>query len=66
MPSSYWEAELEAAEAFHNQSNEVSLEDELELLPPAAEQTSIVLLRPGFEQEITEVGDRGKHHWRVS
>ena len=47
MPSSCWEweAELDAAEALlRNQSNEASLEDELELLPPAAEQASEELL----------------------
>ena len=30
--------------------------DELQLLPPTADQASIVLLPPGFEQEIAEVG----------
>ena len=56
MPSSYWEAELEAAEAFINQSNEASLEDELELLPPAAEQASEELLPSASVQGIAEGG----------
>ena len=59
MPSSCWEweAELNAAEALlHNQSNEASLEDELELLPAAAEQASEELLPSDSVQGVAEGG----------
>ena len=62
MPSSCWEweAELDAAEALlHNQSNEASLEDELELLPPAAEQASEELL-PSVSVEGIATGGGGR------
>ena len=49
-----------------HKSQQAPLSDNLQLLSPAAEQASIVLLPPGFEQEIAEVGGRGKNHWRVS
>ena len=59
MPSSCWEweAELDAAEALlRNQSNEASLEDELELLPPAAEQASEELLPSASVEGIAAGG----------
>ena len=63
MPSSCWEweAELDAAEGLlHNQSNKASLEDELELLPPTAEQASKELLPSASVQGITEGGAEGR------
>ena len=43
---------------FHK-SQQAPLGDELQLLPPIADQVLIVLLPPGFEQEIAEEGGRG-------
>ena len=60
MPSSFWDADLEATEAFVNQSNEASLEDELELLPPAAEQALEELLPSASVEGIT-AGVGGRH-----
>ena len=62
MPASCWEweAELDAAEALsHNQSNDASLEDELELLPPAAEQASEELLLSASVEGIAAGRGRG-------
>ena len=48
---------MDAAEALlHNQSNEASLEDELELLPPAAEQASEELLPSASVEGIAAGG----------
>ena len=48
---------MDAAEALlYNQSNEASLEDELELLPPAAEQASEELLPSTSVEGITAGG----------
>ena len=56
MPFSFWEADEEAAQAFINKPHEASLEDELELLTPAAEQASEELLPSASVQGIAEGG----------